>query len=583
MKLPDPNAAAAPDLRGCRTGLCGGPPFSLCGILIDESHNPLQNRGKGQRGETVNLSKTRSIELPLSMDSFESANVFIEQWLAQNRFSREAIIETKLLFEALFRDFIEQGFDENTTLTIKAQRTFGEYNIKFGFEGKSYVPVEKNLDGISPELRIVQAYHDKIGYRYRSGYNSIRVVVKRNYRSSLLYCLIGIVLAILVYLMIRAAASAEQMSEIDGSYIMPLMNQFANAMLMVGAPVTFFSLVKNLTDIYIVSEKSSSDRKLQIKTIVTSVIAILLAVGTSFLIELLLSHRQGYMEGEDAFGGGMSVTQFISSLLPSSIFEPFETYLPFPIIIVALLTTYAFCSLGEYFDVMQKAVNVCLTFFSKMLNVVMFTLPFFCFLAILSSLLVDGFMNLLVVAESIGVVFLSLIVMAGFYLIRLLIGGVRVVPFIRKFPVLLWENYKINSAIDALPFNIRYCSREYGFDRKRLSAKLPILAQTNQDGNCFLIMLISMLFIYLLGIRVSLLQLIGIAVLVLFLSIGAPNQPGSILIGMLIITFYLQADELVLVAIYAEVFFGALQNAINVVGDIVTVAIEEQKSMRASA
>ena len=532
---------------------------------------------------TVNLSKTRTIEIPLTMDSFETANLFIEQWLAQNRFNKDAFTETKLLFEALFRDIIEQGFDRNTTLTIKAQRTFGEYNIKFGFEGKPYVPVEKSKDMISPELRIVHAYHDKIGYRYRLGYNSIRVVVKRNYQSSLLYSMIGIALAILVYLLINTVMSADKMVEIDRSYIMPLMNQFANAMLMVGAPVTFFSLVKNLTDIYIVSEKSSSDRKLQIKTIVTSLIAVLLAIGTSFLIAFLLSHREGYFEGQEAFKGGMTVTQFISFLLPSSIFEPFETYLPFPIIIVALLTTYAFCSIGEYFDVMQKGVNVCLTFFSKMLNVVMFTLPFFCFLAILSSLLTDGFINLLVVVEFVGAVFLSLIVMAAFYLIRLLTGGVKIIPFIKKFPPLLWENYKINSAIDAIPFNIRYCSREYGFNRDRISSKLPILAQTNQDGNCYLIMLISMIFIYMLGINVSLLQIIGIAVLVLFLSIGAPNQPGSILIGMLIITFYLQVNELVLVAIYAEVFFGALQNAINVAGDIVTVAIEEQKSMRSTA
>ena len=529
------------------------------------------------------MSKTRSIEIPLTMNSFETADTFIEQWLSENRFSKNNIIETKLLFEALFRDIIEQGFDQDTMLTIKAQRSFGEYNIKFGFEGKSYVPVEKSKDKVSPELRIVQAYHDKIGYRYRSGYNSIRVVVKRNYQSSLLYSLIGIVLAILLYLLLNSMMSADKMVEIDKSYLMPLMNQFANAMLMVGAPVTFFSLVKNLTDIYIISEKSSSDRKLQIKTIVTSLIAILLAIGTSFVITVLLSHREGYLEGQEAFKGGMNATQFISSLIPSSIFEPFETYLPFPIIIVALLTTYAFCSVGEYFDVIQKVANVCFTFFSKMLNVVIFTLPFFCFIAILSSLFTDGFINLLVLGEFVVMVFFSLIVMAAFYLIRLLIGGVRIIPFVKKFPPLLWENYKINSAIDALPFNIRYCSREYGFDRKRISAKLPILAQTNQDGNCYLIMLVSMLFIYMLGIDVSLLQIIGIAVLILFLSIGAPNQPGSILIGMLIITFYLQANELILIAIYAEVFFGALQNAINVVGDIVTVAIEEQKSMRSTA
>ena len=103
-------------------------------------------RKDGER--TMSLSKTRSIDIPLTMDSFETANQFIEQWLAQNRFSKDNIIETKLLFEALFHDIIEQGFDQDTTLTIKAQRTFGEYNIKFGFEGKSYVPVEKNKDKV---------------------------------------------------------------------------------------------------------------------------------------------------------------------------------------------------------------------------------------------------------------------------------------------------------------------------------------------------------------------------------------------------------------------------------------------------
>lgn len=87
------------------------------------------------------------------MDNFETSNLFIEKWPAQNRFSKDAIMEAKLLFEALFRDIIEQGFDQNTMLTIKAQRTFGEYNIKFGFEEKTYVPVEKSKDNL------IRSYH----------------------------------------------------------------------------------------------------------------------------------------------------------------------------------------------------------------------------------------------------------------------------------------------------------------------------------------------------------------------------------------------------------------------------------------
>ncbi len=528
----------------------------------------------------MDVAKKRSLEIPLTIDNYETAFAFIEQCLRRNHIKDDkAITETNLLFEAILNNLIEQGYDQNTTLTIKVKKSFGEIYIKLGFEGKSYVPEDTKQDGVSPELKMIQVYNDKISYRYQMGYNSIRVVVKRNYRSSLMHCALGALLAILTYILMITFMSEDQQLAFDNTIISPLIKQFANAMMMVGAPVTLFSLVKNLTDIYIVSEMNSSGKKLQMKTIATSVIAIVLALVTSVFASGLINTHAGYLGTENIITAGIPSFDFISSMVPSSIFEPFQTYMPFPMIIVALLITYAFCSIGKYFDVMQRVIDICYTLFSRMLKVVMFTLPFFFFLSIITSLLEDGFEDLILMARFIAAVLLSLIVIFAFYLIRLLIGGVRIIPFIKHLMPLIWENIKINSAIDAVPFNIRYCAKEYKYDLKRLSEKLPILAQTNLDGNCFLITLVSMLFIFLLGIEISWLHIIAIAILVLFLSLGAPNQPGSMLIGILIITFFLQADDLIVVAIYAEVFFGTLQNIINVIGDIVTVAIEEQKSV----
>ena len=529
----------------------------------------------------MSLSKNRALEIPLKPESYEAADGFIRQWLIQKRINEESSFETMLLFEALFHDMIEQGYGQETTLTIKAQKKFGEYNITLGFEGESYIPsMKKDKKSISPELQIVEAFSDKVGYRYRLGYNRVSIVVKRNNNSALLYCFIAILLAVPVSIALAAFASTDALILIDEKYIMPVIKQFANAMLMIGAPVTFFSLVKNLTDIYIVSEKNSSARKLQIKTIVTSFIAIVLALITGPLIVDVLYMHEGYFGGLGLFSSGMNMTEFIGSLVPSNIFEPFETIMPFPIIILSLLLTYALCSVGEYFGAVHRFINISLEVFSKLLTVVMFTLPFFCFFAALSILMIDGLSNLTIVLEVLLVVALGMIVISAFYLVRLLIGKVNIKSFAKHLPALLWENFKISSVIDAVPFNIRYCSRKYGYDRKRLSEKLPILAQTNLDGNCFLIMLISMSFIFLLGIEISWLQILGIAFLILFLSVGAPNQPGSIMIGILIITLYLKADELIIIAIFAEVFFGWLQNIINVIGDIVTIAIEEQKYNR---
>ena len=90
-------------------------------------------------------------------------------------------------------------------------------------------------------------------------------------------------------------------------------------------------------------------------------------------------------------------------------------------------------------------------------------------------------------------------------------------------------------------------------------------------------MLMAMLFIFMMVSKAPWFYIVVIAIMVVFLSLGAPNQPGSVLIGTLIIALYLKADVLIPTAIYLEVFFGAIQNLINVTGDMVTVAIEEKQ------
>ena len=483
----------------------------------------------------MSLTRIRSIEIPLNIENYAAADEFIKQWMKQKRIGDRSVFETTLLFEALFQDMIEQGYGQDTVLTIKAQKAFGEYNITLGFEGESYVPsMKKDQKTVSPELQIVQAYSDKVGYRYRSGYNRVSIVVKRNHNSSLMYCLIAIILAMLV--------------------ATPLIAGYQQSLLGYN-PYRW--------------EKAAEDQRLeaarrQLSYDLHLIAEEILALITGPLIADVLYSHQGYFRNIGLFSSGMTITEFINSLVPDNIFEPFETIMPFPIIILALLLTYALCSIGEYFGAVHRFINISLAIFSKMLTVVMFTLPFFCFFAALSMLMIDGIANLTILLELLIIVALSMIVISGFYLIRLIIGKVKIKSFVKHLPALLWENFKISSVIDAVPFNIRYCSRKYGYDVKRLSDKLPILAQTNLDGNCFLIMLISMSFIFLLGIDISWLQIIGIAFLILFLSVGAPNQPGSIMIGMLIITMYVHANELMLIAIFAEVFFGWLQNIINV-------------------
>ena len=125
-------------------------------------------------------------------------------------------------------------------------------------------------------------------------------------------------------------------------------------MLMIGAPVTFLSLMKNLTDTYIVAERNSGVRKIRRRIVISSVIAVLLAVAAALLVAFLIMDPDSSMETYANMKVEMTLPEFIGSLVPSDIFSPFQMISPFPLIIAAAIATYALCSVGKHFDRLKK-------------------------------------------------------------------------------------------------------------------------------------------------------------------------------------------------------------------------------------
>lgn len=519
----------------------------------------------------------KEIQVNLNLENYAIASSFLEKELKNNGISQEIVFETLLVFEALYNRIIEQGCSKNSTIEISKKNRLGDLRITIGFEGKMFIPQE-TVDGeLSPEDKIMKAYEDKLSYTYHSSYNIIDLTVKRGQRKALIYCLIGFLAAIALYSILRFVLSAHEMQNLLDNVVIPVEQIFSKAMLMVGAPMTFFSLVKNIMDTYIVAERSSLARKLQQKTIITSIISIFIAVATVALFVIISPGTRIIYNG--IVVGTQRLADIIGEIVPANIFEPFTVISPFPIIVIAILTSYALCSVGRHFKGIKRATDACYTFFSKMLNIVMYALPFFCFVSFLDILLEDGYSSLLNLVEYICVVIIGLILILVYYFIRLIVGKVNIKEFLKKLWPLIKENFRINSAIDAASYNTRYCVKNYRYDRKHLEDSLPILAQTNLDGNCLILMIMGCSVMLLGGMEITLSKFIGLGIIVLFLSLGAPNQPGSILIGMLIILSYLTTNDLVSMAIYMEVLFGSVQNIINVLGDIVTVAIQETRFM----
>ncbi len=522
----------------------------------------------------------KTLELPALKENVGEALLFFQQRLEAEKVSKEIISETMLVIEALFHNLHEQRISPDTMLQLSCRNRLGNIVIKIGFEGKLAYLYSMEDGEVSPEDHILQAYEDKISHSYYSGYNSFQISVKRKHLQFLLGCAVGGLCAFLVYLPLHFLLPLKGQYMILGHLIYPFEKIFGNAFLMIGAPVTFFSLLKNLTNTYLLSSRYSEVRRLRIKSISTALITMLIALEVGFL--LLSPFRQEAADPGEVTSAWSYFAEIISGTVPFSIFEPFESFSPIPLIVLSLFVVLAFSSTGQYFETLRKAVDIGYAVFSRMLGMVMFIFPLFFFFSVLEMLLYgikDVLWPLIIVV---------LLILAGasvvvvFYLIRLKIGGVRLKPFLRELPPLLLENIWINSAIDALAFNIRYCVRHYKMDRKRLEMSLPALSQTMFDGNCYFLMASAIFIAFDAGVNITWYRLLILVFLVIFLSLGAPNQPGGILVGVLILFKSLamnQGDDfsgIMFAAILFEAAFGVFQNLLNVMGDIVTVAIEEQ-------
>ena len=309
--------------------------------------------------------------------------------------------------------------------------------------------------------------------------------MRKSLQGYFLSCGAGILLAIAAYAIINAHVGYDQQQSLLENYVFPFEQLYANAMLMVGPLVVFFSLLKNASDAVIVSERILSARKLHVKAIVTSAFAVLLALGLSLVLMFALSDWRGYDAKHASQGIEWSFAEAVVSMVPASIFEPFESVSPIPLIVVALLATYALISAGRDFDVLKGAIDACYGVFSRMLGAIMAALPVACFLAILDVLLRGGHKTLFNTAVLIIFIIASTLVLFATYAVRLRARGIKVGPFFKLLLPLLRENHAIGSTIDAAPYNVRYCAKHYGMDRSKLSHMLPVLAQINRDGNCF--------------------------------------------------------------------------------------------------
>lgn len=110
---------------------------------------------------------------------------------------------------------------------------------------------------------------------------------------------------------------------------------------------------------------------------------------------------------------------------------------------------------------------------------------------------------------------------------------------------------------------------------------MPILAQINQTGNCFILLTTTLFMISFTKKVLDPVSLILLGILVIFVSMGAPGRPASLLIGLVILFNFTGISlELIATAIYIEAIVGRILPILSTLFDIATVVTEEKSALK---
>lgn len=172
-----------------------------------------------------------------------------------------------------------------------------------------------------------------------------------------------------------------------------------------------------------------------------------------------------------------------------------------------------------------------------------------------------------------------LILLLGFYplLIRLF-TKMSISKFIRSmYPVQLFA-FTTSSSAATLPVTMETVERELKVSQDVASFVLPVGVTINMDGtSCY--QAISILFIaQVLGIELSLSQLLVVVLMTILSSVGTPGIPGGsyVVLTMVLTSVGIPAEGLALI-LGIDRPLDMLRTAVNVTGDAAVAAIVDRK------
>lgn len=228
---------------------------------------------------------------------------------------------------------------------------------------------------------------------------------------------------------------------------------------------------------------------------------------------------------------GLSLEQFVSHVVPKSVFEAFATNEVLQIVIFAVMFGIALSALGEeYTKPVVKALDICAHGILKMVGYIMWVAPLGVLGAIAAVVATNGFEIFKVYAIYLRDFFFALAILwAVLLLVGYLILGKRLFDLIRRIKAPLLIAFSTTSSEAVFPKLVEELEN-FGCNKKIVSFILPLGYSFNLDGSMMYMTFASIFIAQIYGIEMSIGQQIVMLLVLMLTSKGIAGVPRASLV-----------------------------------------------------
>lgn len=485
---------------------------------------------------------------PVGENTLADSMAFIEGTLREAELETKLTMRTLMLAEELIPQLVAHA-QKGSELRVQVRRQLGDISVSIRVPGEAFDPLEApagqadTLNGLEDEeaqqaIRaiLLKSQGDKLKISRKNGVNQVRILADRSSRQMTTRTLIALGLGLLCGLLMKLVLPAAAAEGLTYYALDPIKTVFMNGLKIIIGPVVFFSIVTCISQFKDLSELGRIGAKVMGMYTMTTVIAVLLALGTFALLHpgtpgFALAQAEAGVPVEVDTTMDTSLRSMLIHIVPDNLVKPFLASDTLQIIFLAVLCGAAVGMIGGHTAILQEFFEACNSLFLTITTLFSRLIPLVVFCSVAMMVNDLGGRSLLSVLSYGGVSVLTVLCMIGIYgLLVLAMARLDPITFFKKAREGMITSFTLSSSAAAMPTNMRVCTDKLGISPKVCSFSIPLGATVNMDGTCIYLTIAGLFLARAYNVPVPGASLVSLAITIILLSLGAPGVPGAALV-----------------------------------------------------